>query len=254
MTAVQPGSLACAHAWALTTILNTAAPDPGASVLVSILSIVGGVILLIVLVFMLRSRPPAPPPTASSEDDRADVLARLQRHTQGFAPEGVVPPAEPVETQPRTTSAPAGIQSPAPGGDGDRLFGAEAEKQDAGPRLDIRLPSIMLLNLPPDADERHVETAPPLGGRAAVIERLREILPDLEPGPAGRTRYTGPDHDLTIDVGALDVVHTVVIDAAGATGVSMVGWLLDSTGWRAFVPKAGRFVDAGALEALAAGE
>jgi hypothetical protein len=45
-------------------------------------------------------------------------------------------------------------------------------------------------------------------------------------------------------------VHTLVVDASGHTGVSLVRWLMEGTGWRAFVPKRGTFVDADQLDEL----
>ena len=108
----------------------------------------------------------------------------------------------------------------------------------------------MLLQVGPDAGLEQIESAPPLGTRTEVLARLRDVLPDVELGADGRGTHTGPDHTVTFDAGPDDVVHTLVVDAAGQTGVSLVRWLMEGTGWRGFVPKRGSFVDPDQLEEL----
>lgn len=200
-------------------IADTAAADQGAVPVVPVLALVGGLVLLVVLWLMLRQRATPELPVVSDED-RADILARLHRHTESLH---------------QPLGDPAAAAPPAP----------------LTPPTAVRLPAIMLLNLPPTAGTADVEHAPPLGPRDEVLARLHEVMTGLQPGPDGRAHHTGPDHSVLVDVGTHDVVHTLVIEATGETGVSMVGWLLDATGWRAFVPKTGRFVDSDALDDLA---
>ena len=115
----------------------------------------------------------------------------------------------------------------------------------------VRLPRVMLLKLDSAAGPEAIEAAPPLGSRNDVTALLREVFPDLEIDQAGRGAHEGPDHALAVDLGRDDTVYTAILDARGQTGITALRWVLETTGWRAFVPKAGRFVEADALEDLA---
>lgn len=194
------------------------APD----VLVYSLALGAGLAILVASLWLFRPVPPPPP--EPSDDDRAEVIERLQRHTEALR-------AEAHEGSERRQDA-------AKGGAGRSAEGG------------ISLPAIMLLQVGPDAGLEQIESAPPLGTRAEVLARLRDVLPDVELGADGRGTHTGPDHTVTFDAGPNDVVHTLVVDAAGHTGVSLVRWLMEGTGWRGFVPKRGSFVDPDQLEEL----
>jgi hypothetical protein len=201
-------------------------PAPGApDVLVYSLALGAGLAVLVATLWLLR---PAPPPLESSDEDRAEVIERLQRHTEALR-------AETQEGSERRQG-----KDPAKNG------GGEKRSAEGG----ISLPAIMLLRVGPEAGLEQIESAPPLGTRAEVLARLRDVLPDVEFGADGRGTHTGPDHTVTFDAGLDDVVHTLVVDAAGQTGVSMVRWLMEGTGWRGFVPKRGSFVDPEQLEEL----
>jgi hypothetical protein len=115
----------------------------------------------------------------------------------------------------------------------------------------VRLPRVMLLKLDSSAGPEAIEMAPPLGTKDDVTALLREVFPDLEIDQAGRGAHEGPDHALAVDLGRDDTVYTAILDARGQTGITALRWVLETTGWRAFVPKAGRFVEADALEDLA---
>jgi hypothetical protein len=115
----------------------------------------------------------------------------------------------------------------------------------------VRLPRVMLLKLDSAAGPEAIEAAPPLGSKTDVTALLREVFPDLEIDQAGRGAHEGPDHALAVDLGRDDTVYTAILDARGQTGITALRWVLETTGWRAFVPKAGRFVEADALEDLA---
>lgn len=219
--------------------------------------LVAGIALVgIALVIGRRSMPPGPTPDSG---DRAEVLERLQRHTEAFRgaedndqtwdpAEGALPrdgngaDADHIR---ENTHAPMAVSAAA----ADRMDD-HAGTGDAIPGV-VRLPPLMLLNITGGAGPADLESAPPLGSREDVLARLRDIVPDLEIGTGGRTEHSGPDHSVRFDLGAREPVHTVVIEAAGRTGISLVRWLLESTGWRAFVPKSGRFVEPDALESIA---
>jgi hypothetical protein len=114
----------------------------------------------------------------------------------------------------------------------------------------VRLPRVMLLKLDSSAGPEAIEMAPPLGTKGDVTALLREVFPDLEIDQAGRGAHEGPDHALAVDLGRDDTVYTAILDARGQTGIIALRWVLETTGWRAFVPKAGRFVEADGLEEL----
>jgi hypothetical protein len=175
--------------------------------------------------------------------DRATVLERLIPYTEraaktdepdlkrriggtAFAGEPEAPAA--VSASPRTSASPSG-----------------AAGEDS-----FRLPSLMLLKLDASAGPDSIELAPPLGTRQDVTARLREVFPDLDIDPTGHGTHEGPDHALAVDLGREETVHTAILDARGPTGITAVRWVLETTGWRAFVPKAGRFVDPEALDEL----
>jgi hypothetical protein len=196
------------------------APD----VLVYSLALGAGLAIIVASLWLFR--PALPPPPEPSDEDRAEVIERLQRHTEALR-------AEAQEGAARRQDAAMGA-----GGAGRSAEGG------------VSLPAIMLLQVGPDAGLDQIESAPPLGTRAEVLARLRDVLPDVELGADGRGTHTGPDHTVTFDAGPDDVVHTLVVDAAGHTGVSLVRWLMEGTGWRGFVPKRGSFVDPDQLEEL----
>jgi hypothetical protein len=228
-----------------------------------------GAVLLIGLAVVLRRRSvPEPEIPAADSADRAEVIERLQRHTEAIRmaeerehaarqnPEpmqsvaGPVPQPIAAELSVPDQSEPDNIQAPVADA-ADSTGGCMAEGEIVGQRAQMRLPAIMLLNVPQRAGAADIESAPPLGPKAEVLARLREILPDLDVDATGRSHHTGPDHSVRLDLGAREVVHTIVIEAGGEAGVSLVRWLLETTGWRAFVPKSGRFVEADGLEDIA---
>ena len=198
------------------------APD----VLVFSLALGAGLAILVATLWLFQ---PAPlPPPEPSPEDRAEVIERLQRHTEALRAE--------VDEEAEKRD-----------GDASRKRGQAPRRAEAG---GVALPAIMLLQVGPDAGLEQIESAPPLGTRAQVLARLRDELPDVELGADGRGTHTGPDHSVTFDLGPDDLVHTLVVDAAGQTGVSLVRWLMEGTGWRGFVPKRGSFVDPDQLDEL----
>lgn len=195
-------------------------------------------------------------PSAAAGRDREEVLARLQRHTQGFHAGGEHDAAARSDLEPSEPLATHDSVGLADVSESDRPASnavADAHQPEDGDRAagDVRLPALMLLNVGGDAGPGDIESAPPLGSRDDVLAKLRDIVPDLAIDATGRTEHRGPDHSVRLDLGAAEPVHTVVIEAAGRTGISLVRWLMESTGWRAFVPKSGRFVEPDALDGIA---
>jgi hypothetical protein len=105
----------------------------------------------------------------------------------------------------------------------------------------------MLLNLGPADGLPQIEDAPPLGERAAVMDRVRAVIPGIEFDARGRGVFNGEHSTVTIDLGPDDPVQTAVAAAEGADGLAALRQLLDISGWRAYSPKSGAFVDAEAL-------
>jgi hypothetical protein len=113
-----------------------------------------------------------------------------------------------------------------------------------------RLRGLMLLNLPPDAGLERIETAPPLGSRADVIDTIAKALPGIRAGDDGSCTFNRPDHRVTISLGSDDPVVTAVIEGQGDLSVAAVRSILEITGWRVFAPRRGAFIDAEQLNAL----
>lgn len=206
-----------------------------------VLQIVAGLILLGAGFLMGRqSRPIVAEPDSG---DRAEVLARLHKHTEALrlAEEGTSGSASAPATSPIAKAEERA----------DLRHRRPVEEPLRGRTLPDRLPAIMLLNVGRTASAADIESAPPLGPRREVIARLRKVLPELDVDAVGRWRRDGPDHSLQLDLGVDEIVHTVVLEAAGHAGTGAVRALVQSTGWRAFVPKQGRFVDAESLDAVA---
>ena len=201
-------------------------------------------IALIGLAFVLgrRTSPEAEAP-ADDSTDRAEVIERLQRHTEALRlaeeRQNTAPPD--IDAHEKDSRAPSAAETPSAPVSRDA-------RDEAGA---VRLPSLMLLNMPASAGPAEIESAPPLGNRMDVLARLRDVVPDLEVDAQGRSEHTGPDHVIRLDLGAHDHVPTFVVEAGGPTGISLVRWVLESTGWRAFVPRLGRFVDPDDLDSVA---
>lgn len=205
---------------------------------VPLLQILGGLLLLGAGFLMGRQSQPAVAEPDSA--DRAEILARLHKHTEALrsaeagtaasaSAQAILPLAKPEELADHTQRRPV-------------------EQPVRGRALPDRLPAIMLLNVGRTASAADIESAPPLGPRREVIARLRKVLPELDVDASGRWRRGGPDHSLQLDLGVDEIVHTVVLEAVGHAGAGMVRALVESTGWRAFVPKRGQFLDTESLD------
>lgn len=243
--------------------LLTANPSSQTDFIVAGVELIGAIVL-IGLAFVTGKDPEATAPAASPEaDDRAEVIERLQRHTEALRRAEEDAHVHPIEAAPEAPEPKQAVPPADEGKDEEKEEKpATAVEQPAVPeeafappaRLTVRLPALMLLNVGATATAADIESAPPLGPREEVLARLKEIVPDLETDEQGRARHTGPDHTIDLDLGAGPDIHTVVVDAAGGTGISLVRWFLESTGWRAFAPKLGRFVEPDALESVAVTE
>ena len=60
---------------------------------------------------------------------------------------------------------------------------------------------------------------------------------------SGDRRYRQRDYRLSIDLGRSDLVHAAVAAAEGDTAVDLLRLVMERKGWRAYVPKAGVFVE-----------
>jgi hypothetical protein len=121
----------------------------------------------------------------------------------------------------------------------------------AGDAVPRRIPPAMLLNLGPLADVADVETAPPLGTRGGVRERVVPVLGSSAVFEDGRATLCGPDWSLALDLGRDDPVWTVTVEARGDGSMQALERLARDTGWRIFIPRLGVFVDPRKLSGVA---
>jgi hypothetical protein len=117
------------------------------------------------------------------------------------------------------------------------------------PRL---IPPVMLVNLGPAAAPADLESAPPLGERRDVRERVSAAIGRADPAGNGRAIVRGPDWSLALNFGEEDPVWTIAIEARGDGSADALERLAQETGWRIFVPRLGRFADPAALRELTA--
>jgi hypothetical protein len=110
-----------------------------------------------------------------------------------------------------------------------------------------RIPSAMLLNLGASAGTGELETAPPLGNRAEVRDRVSGVLGQPDAAEDGRATVHGRDWSLALDFGRDDPVWTITVEARGEGSTMALERLARETGWRIFIPKLGSFVDPQAL-------
>ena len=109
----------------------------------------------------------------------------------------------------------------------------------------------MLLNLRPNDGLEQIETAPPLGRRDQVMAALQNAVPGMTFDAEGRGELREPDCRLMIDLGRGALVHTAVVAAEGDAAVDLLRSIMERARWRAYVPKAGVFVEPDALDLFA---
>jgi len=107
----------------------------------------------------------------------------------------------------------------------------------------VRLRGLLLLNLAPGANAADIEYAPPLGNRDEVIERIAQAIGGIQFDARGRGVLRVPEVAAIIDVGRAEVVSSATAGAEGAAGAAAIARLLAETGWRAYVPIEGRFLE-----------
>jgi hypothetical protein len=110
----------------------------------------------------------------------------------------------------------------------------------------------LLLNLGPSEGLGAIERAPAIDDAASVRATIIRQFPGAHFGPDNRAVLSGREDSLTIDLGGGDIVHAIVVDARGAAAILAVRQLLATTGWRAYAPKSGTFLDTNQLSELAA--
>ena len=107
----------------------------------------------------------------------------------------------------------------------------------------VRLRGLLLLNLAPGANAADIEYAPPLGNRDEVIERIAQAIGGIQFDARGRGVLRVPEVAAIIDVGRAAIVSSATAGAEGAAGAAAIARLLAETGWRAYVPIEGRFLE-----------
>jgi hypothetical protein len=115
----------------------------------------------------------------------------------------------------------------------------------------LRLRGLLLLNLQSSDGIDQIETAPPLGERASVIDAVAAAVPGIAFGVDGKGELVGTDHRVAIDLGRNDVVHAAVAAVEGDSGIELLRTLLEQQGWRAYAPRAGVFIEPDALDLFA---
>jgi hypothetical protein len=116
------------------------------------------------------------------------------------------------------------------------------------PRVPLRVRGLLLLNLKPNDGLEQIETAPPLGRRDAVIAALQSVAPGMTFDADGRGVLREHDYRLIIDLGRGPLVHAAVVAAEGDGAVDLLRSVMERARWRAYVPKAGVFVEPDALD------
>jgi hypothetical protein len=81
-----------------------------------------------------------------------------------------------------------------------------------------------------------------------VIAALQALAPGIAFDAEGRADLRHHDYRLSIDLGRGNPVHAAVAAAEGDTAVDLLRLLMERKGWRAYVPKAGVFVEPDALD------
>jgi hypothetical protein len=107
----------------------------------------------------------------------------------------------------------------------------------------VRLRGLLLLNLAPGGNAADIEYAPPLGNRDEVIERIAQAIGGIQFDARGRGVLRVPEVAAIIDVGRAAIVSSATAGAEGAAGAAAIARLLAETGWRAYVPIEGRFLE-----------
>jgi hypothetical protein len=116
------------------------------------------------------------------------------------------------------------------------------------PRVPLRIRGLLLLNLKPNDGLEQIETAPPLGRRDQVMAALQNAVPGMTFDGDGHGELREHDYRLMIDLGPGAVAHTAVVAAEGNAAVDLLRSIMQRARWRAYVPKAGVFVEPDALD------
>jgi hypothetical protein len=133
----------------------------------------------------------------------------------------------------------------------EHVAAAPAAAAPPRPRVPLRVRGLLLLNLRPNDGVDQIETAPPLGRRDQVMAALQNAVPGLRFDADGRGELSEHDYRLMIDLGRDAVAHTAVVAAEGDAAVDLLRTIMERARWRAYVPKAGVFVEPDALDLFA---
>jgi hypothetical protein len=135
--------------------------------------------------------------------------------------------------------------------DVEHVAPAPAPAAPPRPRVPLRVRGLLLLNLRPNDGVDQIETAPPLGRRDQVMAALQNAVPGMRFDADGRGELSEHDYRLMIDLGRGAVAHTAVVAAEGDAAVDLLRTIMERARWRAYVPKAGVFVEPDALDLFA---
>jgi hypothetical protein len=107
----------------------------------------------------------------------------------------------------------------------------------------VQLRGLLLLNMTSSATAADIEYAPPLGNREDVIGRISHAIEGIEFDGRGRGVLRVSAVAAIVDVGRDEIVSSAIAGADGAVGRAAIARLLAETGWRAYVPRTGQFLD-----------
>ena len=114
---------------------------------------------------------------------------------------------------------------------------------------DTRFRRLMLVNLPPHAPASALETAPPLGGQAAVRSALARVLPGITFDGDGVGAFNQTDCSMRLELGPYPDVWTATLDVTGDAAAEGIRRLVTQTGWQVYAPLLGRFLTSEDLKA-----
>jgi hypothetical protein len=117
-------------------------------------------------------------------------------------------------------------------------------------RVPLKIRGLLLLNLQPSDGLAQIETAPPLGSRARVVDAILAAVPAMR-FTGGLGEVTAEDHNMTMDLGTDDPVRAAVATAEGDKGLEMLIALVEQTRWRVYAPRAGVFIEPDTLDLFA---
>ena len=134
----------------------------------------------------------------------------------------------------------------------DTVAGALPEEVPATVLEPVRVRGLLLLNLRPEDGPEHIEYAAPLGTREETIRQISRVLDGIHFDARGRGQLNTARFAVIVDIGPGEPVSSAVAGADGPGGAEAVRRLMIETGWRAYVPITGRFMNPDELREVSA--